>query len=148
MDRIEFAGRRFNAALSFPREKRDFISKIAEGLSDRLGQNNVFYDEYYEPELARPNLDIVLQKVYHDNSDLVVVFLCEEYEQKEWCGLEWRAVRDLIKKRRDEDIMLMRFDVAEISGLYSIDGYIDLGERSPGEAVDLICRRLENRKHK
>ena len=148
LDRVEFASRRFKVALSFPGEKRDFVSKIAKSLSDRLGQNNVFYDKYYEPELARPNLDTVLQKVYHDNSDLVVVFLCQEYEQKEWCGLEWRAIRDLIKKRRDEDIMLMRFDGSEISGLYSIDGYIDLGERSPSEAVNLICRRLENRKHK
>lgn len=147
-DMIEFASRRFKVALSFPGEKREFVSKIAAGLSDRLGRGNVFYDKYYEPDLARPNLDTILQKVYHDNSDLVVVFLCEEYEMKEWCGLEWRAIRDLIKKRRDEDIMLMRFDGAQISGIYSIDGYIDLGERSPSEAVDLICRRLENRKHK
>jgi hypothetical protein len=125
---------------------REFVSKVAEGLSERLGRDNVFYDAYYEHELARPNLDTVLQKVYHDNSDLVVVFLCQEYEMKEWCGLEWRAIRDLIKKRRDEDIMLMLFDDSEISGLYSIDGYIDLSQRSPGEAVELICRRLESRR--
>lgn len=145
LDMVETASRRFNVALSFPGEKRDFVSQVAEGLSERMGQGNVFYDTYFEHLLARPNLDIVLQKVYHDNSDLVVVFLCQEYDKKEWCGLEWRAVRDLIKKRRDEDIMLMRFDDSEISGLYSIDGYIDLSGRSPGEAVELICRRLESR---
>jgi hypothetical protein len=148
LDMVEFSGRRFKVALSFPGEKRGFVSKVAEGLSERLGRGNVFYDTYYEHELARPDLDTVLQRVYHDNSDLVVVFLCQEYEKKEWCGLEWRAIRDLIKKRRDEDIMFMRFDDSEIRGLYSIDGYIDLSERSPGEVVEFICRRLENRRIK
>ena len=148
LDMVEFASRRFMVALSFPGEKREFVSQVAEGLSERLGPGSVFYDTYYEHVLARPNLDTVLQRVYHDNSDLVVVFLCEEYEKKEWCGMEWRAIRDLIKKRCDEDIMLMRFDGSDVSGLYSIDGYIDLSQRSPGEAVELICRRLENRRIK
>lgn len=148
LDMVEFASRRFKVALSFPGERREFVSTVADGLSNRLGRDSVFYDKYFESELARPNLDTVLQKVYHERSDLIVVFLCEEYEKKEWCGLEWRAIRDLIKRRRDEDIMLMRFDGSEIPGLYSIDGYIDLGERSPSEAVDLICRRLENRRNK
>jgi hypothetical protein len=146
VDMAEFSGKRFKVALSFPGERRKVVSIIADELSDRLGRGSVFYDMYYEAELARPNMDTLLQKIYRDNSDLVVVFLCEEYEKKEWCGLEWRAIRDLIKKRRDEDVMLMRFDSAEIPGIFSTDGYIDLGERSPGEAVDLICRRLLNRK--
>jgi len=146
MDIAEFTSQRFKIALSFPGEKREFISKIAEDLSDRLGQDSIFYDKYYEAELARPDLDDILQKVYHDNSELVVVFLCEEYTKKEWCGLEWRAVKDLIKKRRDADIMIMRFDDCEISGLYSIDGYADLRDRSPKDAADLIYRRLESRK--
>jgi hypothetical protein len=32
-------------------------------------------------------LELDLQKLYHDESDLVVCLLCKEYE-KEWCGLE------------------------------------------------------------
>lgn len=146
VDLVEFTNRRFKVALSFPGEKREFVSKVAKGLSKRLGKGSVFYDKYYEHELARPNLDIILQNVYHNNSDLVVVFLSKEYKEKQWCGLEWRAVRDLIKKRRDEEIMLMRFDDAEITGLFSIDGYIDLRDRSPREVANLICRRLESRR--
>jgi len=41
-------------------------------------------------------------------------------------GLEWRSIRDLIKRHRTEDIMLLRFDDTEITGLFSTDGYIDL----------------------
>jgi hypothetical protein len=142
LDMTEFTSRKFKVALSFPGEKREYVSKIAEGLLDRLGEDSVFYDEYYKAELARPNLDTLIQKIYHENSDLIVVFICKEYEQKQWCGLEWRAIRDLIKKRLDERIMFMRFDDSEVSGSFSIDGYIDLRGQSPEEATDLICRRL------
>ena len=121
--------KRFKVALSFPGEKRPFVSQVAEGLVKRFGRHRVFYDKNFEPELARPNLDLHLQGIYHDDSELIVVFLCQEYDKKEWCGLEWRAVRDIIKQRRDEDIMLMSFDHVQVPGLFSIDGYIDLDER-------------------
>ena len=140
---VEFANRRFKVALSFPGEKREYVSKIAKGLTDRLGHGSVFYDKYYEADLARPNLDIVLQQIYHHGSELIVVFFCKEYEEKEWCGLEWRAIRDIIKKRQDEKIMLMRFDNCEVSGSFSTDGYVDLHGRPPEEAVELICQRLK-----
>lgn len=144
LDRADITSRRFKVALSFPGEKRAYVSKVAEGLSKRLGQDSVFYDEYYKADLARPNLDTLLQKIYHENSDLIVVFVCKEYEEKEWCGLEWRAIRDLIKKRLDKKIMFMRFDDYEVPGIFSLDGHIELRGLSPNEAVDLICQRLEN----
>jgi hypothetical protein len=130
----------FDVSLSFPGEKRSFISQVAAGLRER--SVNVFYDHYFEAELARPNLDILLQRVYRDQSKLVVVFTCRDYEQKEWCGLEWRAIRDLIKTNQSQKVMLFRFDDAELDGLFSIDGYIDLRRRTPEEAVEAIVRRM------
>lgn len=104
----------------------------------------MFYDKYYEAELARPNLDTFIQSIYHDQSELIVVFLCAEYEHKEWCGLEWRAVRDLLKKKDATAIMLMRFDDTHIPGLFSIDGYIDIANSSANEIAGLILQRLES----
>lgn len=139
--------KRFQVALSFPGEYRKKIATIAEHLSKALGQERVFYDKYYEAELARPDLDTYIQSIYHDQSELVVVFLCAEYEKKEWCGLEWRAVRDLLKKKETSVIMPMRFDDTQIPGLLSIDGYIDIENRNLGEVAQLILQRLEiNRK--
>jgi hypothetical protein len=60
-----------------------------------------------------------------------VPFLCADYEKKDWCQLEWRAIRDLIKRRQDDDIMPMRFDDTHIAGLFDIDGYLDLNSQSP-----------------
>ena len=135
--------KRFKIALSFPGERREYVSRVAEELARRLGQDHVFYDNNFMAELARPDLDSYLQEIYHDESELIVVFLCADYDRKEWCGLEWRAIRDLIKKRQASDIMPFRFDRTEIEGLFSIDGYIDAGQHTPTEAAELILERYE-----
>jgi len=139
---VPAGNRRFKVALSFPGELRGRVEPIADALAQRLGKDKVFYDRFHEAELARPNLDVYLQAIYHDQSEIVAVFLCEDYIKKEWCGLEWRAVRDLIKKRRDQDLMLFRTDSSPVSGILSIDGYIDVTDRPCDELVQLILARL------
>ena len=135
--------KRFRAALSFPGERRPFVSQVAEVLANRLERRRVLYDKYHEAEFARVDLDTHLQQAYHDESDLIAVFLCVEYNEKEWCGLEWRAIRDLIKMGNGGLIMPLRFDDAKISGLFSNDGYVDIGSRPPDEIAALIMQRLE-----
>lgn len=134
--------KRFDIALSFPGEHRSFVKNVADILATQLNRERVFYDAYYEAELARPNLDTYLAEIYHNQAELVVVFLCAEYEQKEWCGLEWRAVRDLLKQKKTAEIMPLRLDDTHITGLFSIDGYIDIKGREPAEVADLIVQRL------
>ena len=133
---------RFKVALSFPGEKRDYVSKVAAELKRRLPRGAVFYDKEFTSQLARPNLDTLLQKIYLNNSDLVVVFLSSDYEKKEWCGLEWRAIREIIKNKSDHSIMFMRFDNASVQGSFSIDGYVDLTECDPVQAARLIVERV------
>ena len=137
--------KRFKIALSYPGERRPYVERVAARLAERVGEERLLYDRYHEAEFARPDLDTYLQALYHDQSELIVVFLCAEYDQKEWCGLEWRALRDLIKRRRSEEIMPLRFDHTEVPGLFSIDGSVWLGEggdeRAPEEIADLILQR-------
>jgi tetratricopeptide (TPR) repeat protein len=118
------------------------VEKIAEALGKRLGREKVLYDRWYGPEFARPDLDIYLSELYHDRSDLVVVFLCEEYSKKEWCGLEWRVVRDLLKKMEPERLMYLRLDNADIRGLLSIDGYLDISDMADADVAAAILTRL------
>lgn len=133
----------FRVSVSFPGEKRNYVSNVVDVLRNELGENKVFYDLDYQSQIARPNADALLQNIYHKQSDLIVVFLCKEYEEKEWCGLEWRGVKDLIKSRKDEKIMFVKFDQAEISGLFSIDGYIDALKFKETEVAKFILERLE-----
>src|SRR5260370_9005559 len=114
---------RLRVALSFPGEHRKRVENVAEALASRVGRNAVLYDRWFVAEFNRPNLDTYLTRLYHDESDLIAVFLCEAYKAKEWCGLEWRACRDLLKHKADDRLMFFRLDDADIPGLYSIDAF-------------------------
>ena len=72
-----------------------------------------------------------------------MVFLSSDYERKTWCGLESRAIRNIIKARRGEEILPLRMDDSSIAGLFSIDGYIMVGDRDPESISDIILERLE-----
>ncbi|QGQ25611.1 TIR domain-containing protein [Gimesia benthica] len=134
--------RRFQVALSFPGERRNYVRSVAECLENTIQRNSILYDEWYEAEFARPNLDTYLQRLYQNESDLIAVFICADYEQKVWCGLEWRVIRELIMNRRDSSVMPLRFDDTTISGLFDNDGYVWIGERNPKVIGELILQRL------
>ena len=139
----DIQSKRFKVALSFAGEQRGFVERVAERLGSRLGQSHVFYDHYYQAELARFNFDTYLTNIYLHESDLIVVFLSADYERKDWCGLEWRVVRDLIKRRHDADIMPFTFDGAIPEGMLSIDSYIEIGAMTPEETAGFILQRLD-----
>lgn len=133
---------KFKVALSFPGEKREYVSKIVELIWPELDKDSMFYDFDYQSQLAKPSIDTVLQNIYRDNAELIVVFLCAEYVQKEYCGLEFRAIRDIIQAKEFDRIMYVRFNDAKVDGVLSIDGYIDANKFSEVEVSKFILERL------
>jgi hypothetical protein len=72
-----------------------------------------------------------------------VVFLGGDYEKSTWCGLEWRAIRQLIKERQSHAVMPLRLDMHPIPGLFETDGYLDVSTRDPEYIADRIYERLD-----
>src|SRR5262249_45831601 len=105
--------KRFRIAFSFSGDKREFVAEIASILARHFGEDRVLYDKYNQAEFARSNLAFYLPALYHDETDLVVVVLDNDYEKQEWCGLEWNAIYGLIKTRKADEVMLCRFDRVE-----------------------------------
>jgi len=136
------SAKRFRIAFSFAGEKRDFVAKVAGILAKRFSEAAILYDKYHKAEFSRSDLAFYLPELYHNQADLVVAVFCPDYEKKEWCGLEWNAIFDLLKKRRVEEVMLTRFGHVEGKGLYSLAGYTDLQHETPETTADLILERL------
>ena len=139
--------KRFKVGLSFPGDRRPCVGAVAGELAAQFGWPRVLYDEYHRAEFARFNLDTHLPNLYRDECELIVVFLCQDYKEKEWCGLEWRAIRQLIKDKScpDERIMPIKLDDVEISkfeGLHSVDGYLDGRNLLASELTVEILRRV------
>lgn len=133
---------KFKVAMSFPGERRVYVDEVVNILRRTLGTDAIFYDHDYQAQLARPNLDTLLQEIYKNNSKLIVVFLCAEYAQRQWCGLEWRAIRDVIKSKEEDRVMFVRFDDAPVDGVLSIDGYIDARSFGTHDIARFIVERL------
>jgi hypothetical protein len=134
--------KRFRVAFSFAGEKRAFVADVANIIARQFGKDSVLYDKFHEAEFSDPGLALKLPMYYRDGSDLVVVVLCPNYEEKTWCGLEWRAVYGMIKDGRDTQVMLCRYNSVEPPVLHGLAGYIDLDAKTPDELATLVLKRL------
>lgn len=132
----------FNVALSFPGEARTLVEKIAQELERRLGPNGYFYDNNYVSQLAQPSLDILLQGIY-SRAKLDVVFLSADYQKKDWCGIEFRAIKDVIFARENSRVMFIRTDDGSVEGVFKTDGYVDARQYEPAKIAEFICQRLD-----
>jgi hypothetical protein len=132
----------FDVALSFPGETRDYVESVAAELEREIGPNSYFYDNNYVSQLARPSLDVLLQDIYRNRSRLVVVFLCADFQRKDWCGVEFRAIKEIIMEREHTKVMFVRMDDGHVDGVFKTDGYIDGRKHAPADVARFIQERV------
>lgn len=132
----------FDVSLSFPGEEREIVKNISRELEKLIGPNSYFYDNNYKSQLARPSLDIILQDIYRNRSKLIVVFIGSKYQEKDWCGIEFRAIKEIIMKRQNEKVMFIRTDDGDVDGIFKNDGYIDAREYNYADLAKFIKERV------
>jgi hypothetical protein len=137
--------RRFAIGFSYAGEDRPVVAPLAERLAAQLGRERLLFDKFHEAELARPDLDVYLPRLYRDQTELIVVVLSPDYPHKRWCGLEWRWIRQLILGADQQRIMLLRIgnpgDLTEL-GIIAGDGYLDITSRPADAIAAAILERL------
>lgn len=133
----------FDVAFSFPGEVRDLVKDVADHVEAKIGPNAYFYDNNYVSQLARPSLDLLLQDIYRNRSKLIVVFISADYERKNWCGIEFRAIRDIIAERQHDRIMFIRTDDGAVEGVFATDGYVDARRFSSETIAGFIKERVD-----
>jgi TIR domain len=136
--------KRFKVALSFPGEIRHRVKAVAQRLANSLGSDRVFYDDNFKSEIATINADLHLQNIYLKESDLVVVWFGGDYQEKMWCGLEWRAIRQKIASNDRDSLMFLKVDDGDVSGMFTTDGYIDIRKHSDKEITNLVLERVRS----
>jgi hypothetical protein len=144
--------KRFAIAVSFPGAYRRFVRNVVIRLANKLGRERVFFDEWYESELAGLDGDLKLRRYYREGSELVVPFFSEHYK-KPWCALEWRAIRSMLKNRWAEDAVVpVQMDLTSIDGWEDIDFALrrraGARNRTGSEIADLILAAYNIRRSK
>lgn len=133
----------FDVSLSFPGEVRFYVESVVRHLERQIGPNSYFYDNNYKSQLARPSLDVLLQEIYGERSKLIVVFIGENFQDKNWCGVEFKAIKDVLFRKQNEKIMYIKMDNGKVDGVFNTDGYIDATQHRPEEIANFIVERKE-----
>lgn len=141
---VDITKHKFDVALSFPGTIRNVVEPVAIELEKLIGPNTFFYDDNYIAQLARPSLDTLLQEIYSKRSRLVVVFLCEDYQKKDWCGVEFRAIKEIMMDRgQHKRVMFVKFDDGPVAGVFKTDGYVDGTKFNATQIAEFIKQRVE-----
>ncbi|MFN6339489.1 MAG: hypothetical protein ACK41W_12305 [Cyanobacteriota bacterium] len=147
---------RFRVGLSFPGALREGLVKhVAEFLKVYIGNNDdqfgieqVLYDHYHIDEFAVLRLRDDLQLLYRNECNLIVVFLCREYAESDWCGLEWEQIKQLAETQRKSIYLLWHGErdeaiLAKLGLSWKVDGFWDITKVEPLAVARGILRRLE-----
>jgi tetratricopeptide (TPR) repeat protein len=143
---------RFQVAFSFAGDgKRDVVRAVAELVRSSVGAGRVFFDEWFEEELAGHDAQIVLQTIYMRHTLLVVACICDQYDSKSWTREEWRAIQAFERTLRDAGtinserlrLLPLGFGDGTADGLLETAIVPDVRDRSVAEIADLILSRLE-----
>lgn len=133
--------RRFRVAVSYSGDEEARVESVAYKLAKHFGRDQVFYYRFFPDELARLDLDVYLQNIYSKDSDILALFFSDGYTTARWCGLEWRAIRNLIGKRSSHIIPIQLQQGPLPEGLFDTDGFLPALKMSPEEIAQSIIRR-------
>jgi len=131
---------RFQIALSFAGEQRDFVQRVASSLIVR--GIDVFFDAEEEVSLWGKDLAEEFQRIYMDASHAVAMFISRQYEETPWARHERRAALATALRLRREYVLPIRFDDTTLPGLNPDIAYVTVGERTPEDIADMIARKL------
>ena len=134
--------KRFRVGLSFSGSVRSTVNAVADELAQVFTTEAILYDKYHEAEFARGDLALYLPPLYREQCDLIVAIVDPSYLEKDWTGLEWRAIYSLFKSKQFDQVMLLSLGTSSGTGLFDLDGPANIFGRSPQDIAILILERL------
>jgi hypothetical protein len=138
------AAARWDIALSFAGEQREYVRQVAARLGER--GLRVFYDAHEEPNLYGRPLRRSLQDVYGVESRVVIVFVSAEYGRSEYCRHELDVINERKFSQGDTFLLLWaRFDDTRVDGLFGTMAYKDLRGVDAGAYADLVIATMDAR---
>jgi hypothetical protein len=130
-------------AFSLAGEQRQLVLAIAQEVEAILGYATVFYDEWYEHWIAGSDADLLVQKIYGEQAELVVLCVSESYGEKPWTRTEHRAIRARFMQTADRaQILPIRVGDGEVEGILLNEIVPDVRGRRSTDAAELIVARL------
>lgn len=132
----------WDVALSFAGEHRSKAESLREILNAK--GYTVFYDFDQQHQLWGQNLRQKLQDVYASEAEFMVVFLSQEYPEKDWPSFEFEVGKEAKKKRTADYLLPIRVDDVLINGLSPDVGYMDLRNHTIEDVANVLMKKIES----
>lgn len=133
-------GPRYQVALSFAGEQRDYVERVARHLQSR--SIAVFYDGFEGVGLWGQSGVEAFHAAFAEQSDYVVMFISEAYVSKAWPNHERRSALSRMIREKDEYILPVRFDDTRVPGLPTDIIYESAQRRMPAQLATMIAQKL------
>lgn len=116
---------KYDVALSFAEEDREFVDCVARQLTDK--GLKIFYDDYERIRRWGSDLLVDLDDVYRKQARFCVVFVSRYYKEKKWTNYELRSALIRALKTKRIYILPFRLDDTDIPELSSSVIHLDSG---------------------
>jgi hypothetical protein len=114
---------KFDVALSFAGEDREYVEQVAEPL--RSAGLQVFYDSDYQADMWGEDLVEYFDQVYRVKARYAIMFISHYYATKMWPRHERRSALARALEERRAYILPVRLDDTPLEGLRPTVGYLD-----------------------
>ena len=131
---------KYQVALSFAGEQRDYVEEVARYLQNRT--ISVFYDGFETVGLWGRNGAEAFHQAFAQQSAYVVMFVSAAYVDKAWPRHERRSAISRMIQEGDEFILPVRFDDTPVPGLPTDILYLCASQHTPAQLALLIAQKL------
>lgn len=133
----------FDVAISFAGTERNFAEELA--VKVRAAGFHVFYDAFFPEELWGKNLGELFHDIYSKSSRYCVIFVSNEYLNREWTVHERRSAQErMLKEKGNEYILPIKVEDVELPGIPSTIGYLPI-TAGIDDIADTLIKKLRNK---
>ncbi len=131
----------YDAAFSFAGEVRDRVLQVVRAAEEWGLQ--VFYDFDQQGLLWGKDLRKILTDIYTDEALFMLVFLSNDYPEKDWPAFELEIGKRAAHKRTQEYLLPVIVDDVVVVGLKDTVGHLNLTTMTPQQIAELLAEKVE-----
>lgn len=131
----------YDVAVSFAGDIRSKVEEFVRALQDR--GLSVFYDFDQQAMLWGQDLRVLLSQVYSSEALYMVIFLSENYPERDWTEFEVSIGKTAAKKRTQEYLLPVMVDDVKVVGIADTIGHVDLRKVGIDRAAEMLAEKVQ-----
>lgn len=140
---LRSSGYPYDVAVSFAGDIRPLVEEFVHALKER--GLSVYYDFDQQSQLWGKDIRLELKEIYANEALYMVIFLSEQYPERDWTDFELSIGKAAAEKRTEDYLLPLVVNDVKVVGIKSTMGYVNLMEVGTEKAADLLADKVNSR---